>query len=135
MKDEQQSGLPNNPAPSPEASKGTGSRDGIGPTGDGPWEVFEGGNFVNVGVQGKYRTYVETEGYLGGQFQIADIHRGDLGNVNHALAVRRARLIAAAPELYEALELFEKHMQGAQFPTLETHTKMIAALAKARGEP
>ena len=45
-----------------------------------------------------------------------------------------ARLISAAPDLYEALEGFVKRTRGLSSPPPECLVKAEAALAKARGE-
>ena len=45
-----------------------------------------------------------------------------------------ANLIAAAPELYEALKLADAEFSGANIDILALERKIHAALAKARGE-
>lgn len=93
---------------------------------NGPWNVLESNNSSLI--------HVETgEGCPEGQgIQIATTNRG-----NREQRYANASLIAAAPELFEALEAIAvawdspKERQALKFEMLE---KAKAALAKARGE-
>jgi len=71
----------------------------------GPWEIVEGGNFVKVGAKG-FQHWIEKHHYLGGPLSVADVQRNatDDYKENHALAMANAKLIAAAPDLADALE-------------------------------
>jgi len=73
----------------------------------GPWVVHEGGNYVWVGAPG-YLEYVDQERYLGGPFGIAELNEKQSATHEHThhQALANARLIASAPELYEALRMY-----------------------------
>lgn len=71
----------------------------------GPWEVFEGGNFVRVGSVG-YIEQAKRTGYIGGPLFVAEAnyHATEGQKSDHQKAVAIGHLIAAAPELLEALK-------------------------------
>lgn len=133
MKDKQQTGLPNGPGSNPEGSKGAGSRD-VRWT-PGPWEFNGPGSCGWVHVMGhptpntNWCVATCTNGRLDGDgSKFAGIQKEAEAN---------ARLIAAAPELYEALEDVERMFTS--FPLLAGAnsgkvSKIRAVLAKARGE-
>ncbi|EXL06555.1 hypothetical protein BG46_15845 [Brucella anthropi] len=94
----------------------------------GPWKTFNGTDVFPVAV---------TEGW----FYIADcdpsnapMSRDDDG-MSYAQAQANARLIAAAPDLYEMLSDCISSMQAIGVKGLDQEIKNgLAALAKARGE-
>lgn len=120
--------------------------------GPGPWEILIGGNFVRVGAAG-YRDYTEREHYLGGPLCIAEINDKATTDYSqdHELAIIRAHLIEAAPDLYAALEAIMGMISSGvlvrnvsadvdpgyamrQLPLVMALKHSDAALAKARGE-
>lgn len=70
----------------------------------GPWEVFEGGNFVRVVAQGYHERRVAS-GYLGGPFSVAEMNYCATENYepDPQKALANANLIAAVPDLLQAL--------------------------------
>ena len=91
----------------------------------GPWELFltgdERGIYIGLDLFGSSSKVVTTV---------------DCDDLPEAAAQANAHLIAAAPELYEALdgligELKDYHVSSSVLDAIETS---ISALAKARGE-
>jgi hypothetical protein len=96
-------------------------------------------------------TYVLSEGYMGCIAEIAvgnDLPIGEGGNDSppEAEAVANMRLVAAAPDLYEALEWYAEQAEGCRrlTPAGDTARRALdrdggkrarAALAKALGDP
>jgi hypothetical protein len=72
----------------------------------------------------------EGDEYAGVAFTILE---GALVQADDAENEANARLIAAAPELYEALELADATLRGANMDRSVVERKVAAALAKARG--
>ncbi len=70
----------------------------------GPWHVYEGGNFVTVGMEG-YNQYVAHKGYLAGPYCIAHVehHQSHDHTPTHEQAMANGKLLAAAPTMQEAL--------------------------------
>ena len=95
----------------------------------GPWEVGRSmcGHYPAVRKNFRPDHHMEVCGPVHGYMYSADEKAEQAAN---------ARLIAAAPELYEALELLALNIVHA-FPSMKDLgpiTKAAAALAKARGE-
>lgn len=86
----------------------------------GPWEIANGEGVVVYGQP--IRTYEVSA--RDGSFWIAQVQHA----VHPTIGAENAHLIAAAPEMYEALEWITKNCDGPAFG------KAKAALAKARGE-
>lgn len=99
----------------------------------GPWEVKP---------EEVDRPYIRIRGtQWGGRFKVANVLSPDYDGVHHREADEtraNARLIAAAPELLEALQLAEKAMvEGRNVTYPEWYgviNKARAAIAKATGE-
>lgn len=114
-----------------------------------PWKVehMGGASTVLVPVRPRYNnTATPSYGYRdGGPFCVATIFQEDGGHIRRDFVTFShddAHLIAAAPELYEALRMAAKDLHTAACmispeinPALfETVKRAEAALAKARGE-
>lgn len=97
----------------------------------GPWKV----NSFNSGVSTDYVPDSDrTSGYGAGNDFICDLNDGEYHEYhNNEEQIANAHLIAAAPELYEALEA-AANSSGFQYMFSDTRDKINAALAKARGE-
>ena len=99
----------------------------------GPWEIKP---------EEVDRPYIRIRGTrLGGRFKVANVLSPDYDGVHHREADEtraNARLIAAAPELLEALQLAEKAMvEGRNVTYPEWYgviNKARAAITKATGE-
>ncbi len=117
----------------------------------GPWEVFEGGNFVRIGAAG-YVEWSNAHHYCGGPLSVAEAEYNATENYDsdHEKAMANGRLIAAAPELYGALESIMKGFDDGVFVRSVEHDaasdwavkimrdvmalgKAHAALERARG--
>ncbi len=110
----------------------------------GPWEIYEGGNFVRIGASGFIKDS-DVRGYMGGPLSVAEVEHNATDNhdPNHKKAMANARLIAAAPCLLEAAlgaRLLAKH--ALRFPNgthgMDCYTTCIAcsldrAIDKAEG--
>ena len=89
----------------------------------GPWDACERGDYADFDG--------DSNVILGNDTRIAVVQ-----NSGTAEDDANAHLIAAAPEMYAALESAQKLIEAAQ-PTLErvkVYKKVTASLAKARGE-
>lgn len=149
MKDEQQSGLPNNPGSGPEGSKGTGSRD-VRWT-PGPWrcKVRGSGGMTSCAIIGDkpnpvFAVMMNTQ--TGETRDMSDPpdkpdylfwSNGAYAGRTPETDIANSTLAAAAPELYEALEDVERMFTS--FPLLAGSnsgklSRIRAVLAKARGE-
>lgn len=73
----------------------------------GPWEVFEGGNFVKIVAKGYHERRKSTEsGYVGGPLSVgeAQYYATENYDQDHEKALANARLMAAAPDLLQTLK-------------------------------
>lgn len=91
----------------------------------GPWKQFAP-DIINHGVDENYRTIVAGDGFYNDEALPRGF--GLTGYINPA----DARLIAAAPEMYEALDLIMS-AYGHIFP-VERAKEFASVLAKSRGE-
>lgn len=131
MKDKQQSGLPQNPGSNPEGSKGTGSRDV--PWTPGPWEFRAGNNRSGDSVDLLMAEIGQAQSDEDPEY--AEVLFGN--ELSESERSANWTLIAAAPELYEALEDVERMFTA--FPLLAGAnsgklSRIRTVLAKARGE-
>jgi hypothetical protein len=107
------------------------------------WEILEGGNFVCVGEVG-FTEWSQKHGYLGGPLSVCKLEHNATEDhePDHAKAMERARLIAAAPDLLAALKcaraglsnLIEFHILPSQYREDAKHELEImdSAIRRAR---
>lgn len=88
----------------------------------GPWEAFSLGNFI--GVTGKKSDIAYT--------RLKEITLDNARSIDEDEA--NASLIAAAPELLEALQLADAILSGANMNVSVVEKKVKSAIAKATGE-
>ena len=69
-----------------------------------------------------------------GEDKIIATARGGLNGITRDEAVANARLIAAAPDLLEALKLADAMLSGANMNASVVEKKVRAAIAKAEGK-
>ncbi len=84
----------------------------------GPWSV---GNYI-------FHASAYSEG-------VRPVHAKKRGLIASAKREADARLIAAAPELLEALETCEAFLLSAGLASSDAYSEVCAAIAKATGEP
>ena len=89
-------------------------------------------------TQGPWRTqgWVPTWAYIpvkDARYNVVCSLYPNAGHYTREDVEANARLIAAAPDLYEALKIAYAHVSPAMQPTV--YETMRAALSKARGEP
>ena len=88
-----------------------------------PWRLFNKNGTVAVIADAKPAPHNEVISWTG--FDASDFQKQNVAN---------ARLIAAAPELYEALEAVAPYFAGEHAYDHPHCAQLRAALAKARGE-
>lgn len=86
----------------------------------GPWQyAFEGGTVAFI---------LEADGTTVAKMSVTE------NSTAHRTLHANARLIAAAPDLLEALETCEAFLLSAGFASSDAYAKASAAIAKATGE-
>lgn len=114
---------------------------------DGPWEVFEGGNFVRLGVEGFIKDS-DRRGYMGGPLSVAELeyaatedhshnHQTAMGNAEFMKASRTAipALCATVERLVEALRDAHNRLyeDGPHSPWMDCDCPIAALLRELEG--
>jgi hypothetical protein len=91
----------------------------------GPWEIMFGGNFIRIGCAG-YKNEANRQKYLGYKAGgIAELDLPGIGRAQDKTARANAHLIAAAPELLNALKAVQALLPA------DIQSKIESLIAKA----